>query len=101
MKVFSKEKYKEVESTYRKTDDCWLDLCDGKEVVEGRIDGYMIKDSWLVDKICEHCVPEKLAQKDTGMYVKEATVGYLVDKLGFKYCPYCGRELTELTHTKE
>ena len=50
MKVFSKERFIEVEGyeVYLKCKD-WVDECDGKKVVSGEVDGWLSDKDWEVE----------------------------------------------------
>lgn len=57
MKVFSKEKYieKEGKGSYKiakslMSKNNWVDVCDGKEVTDGRCEGYLIDNAWCIEK---------------------------------------------------
>ena len=54
MKVFSKEKFLNDETTkmVRKAlgEGKWVDKCDGKEVIDGKCGNYHIADEWCIEK---------------------------------------------------
>lgn len=51
MKVFSKDKFIEVEGyeVYLKCKD-WVDIIDGKRVEKGEVDGWLSDKNWEVEK---------------------------------------------------
>lgn len=50
MKVFSREKFIEVHGK-KVYEFCkgWVDICDGKPVVDELCEGYSISDKWCID----------------------------------------------------
>lgn len=50
MKVFSKKMYQQISASLACWPGAgWADECDGKPVVDGKCDGYMICDNWCIE----------------------------------------------------